>query len=480
MFDGAWERSQPALRARRGRRAPMRSVIATERARGFDRRLSRHETPCSRERASAGIEAMARVVSVGRAGVSSGRAAAASVVRSGQEWAACYLACRDFSKGEAMKFVGQCALCALAIALLERPVSAELPPCLVGPGKEIAIKRPGEDVKGYLYLPKVIPQEGASLIVALHGCGGLEWHTCKGKDGETWKQPSRRFGEWIKRFREEGYAVFFPESFGQDECENANREKQVTRAEMARLAARQLAGRSDINPKRIALLGWSHGAQAVLEAGLKKTRGQDGAKFRAMIALYPGCFTFLEKEENEWDKEPGVEIFIGEDDDWTREKPCSELDGLSAIQVTKFPYAYHGFDHPEDRVCLRILNKGDEKNERRVHFGGEASAREKTYELVLKALKRGWSRLPEKDFLWQPLDLDFEQGWGLCQEADEWCGGELFDQEFVAEETFLEMVANAFEAMYTKQLDEEIAKVKAMFELKEQDVWAQFEATYKP
>lgn len=380
-----------------------------------------------------------------------------------------------------MKSVRQCALCALAIALLERPVSAALPPCLVGPGEQITIERPGSDVGGYLYLPKVIPGDGASLVVALHGCGGLKRRMCQGSDGGEWKQPDERFGEWIVRFLASGYAVFLPESFPQDECENRDKESHVKRAEMARLAAHQLAGRPDINPRSIALLGWSHGAQAVLQAGLKEARGADGARFRAMIALYPGCFSFLEKEEHEWDRRPGVEILIGADDDWTREKHCSKLDKLSAIKVTKYSYAYHGFDDPENRVCLRILNKGHD-NERRVHFGGDASAREQAYAHVLKRLDLAFGALEGNDFLWQPPDLNLEQGLDLlaCQEGDEWCGGELFDEAFVAEETFLEMVADAFEEMYTKQLDEEIAKVKAVFELKEQGVWEQFEATYKP
>jgi dienelactone hydrolase len=101
---------------------------------------------------------------------------------------------------------------------------------------------------------------------------------------------------------------------------------------------------SDVEPHRIALMGWSHGGSATL-ATLGNVPEEPAAGFRAAIAFYPGC-----RGIPPWRTKAPTLILIGAADDWSAPAPCQGLTdqqrraGFDVTQVT-YPGARHGFDN---------------------------------------------------------------------------------------------------------------------------------------
>ncbi|MDH3581438.1 MAG: prolyl oligopeptidase family serine peptidase, partial [Hyphomicrobiales bacterium] len=125
-------------------------------------------------------------------------------------------------------------------------------------------------------------------IIALHGCGGL-WQ----RDGTL----TARHADWGERLRTWGYVVLFPSSYGSrgytNLCKKKNRPvKYSHRIEDLRAAADWLAAQPFVDPGKIAVFGWSGGGSTLLRA-LAPDKAPRKAKFRAAIALYPGCKTIL-------------------------------------------------------------------------------------------------------------------------------------------------------------------------------------------
>jgi dienelactone hydrolase len=102
---------------------------------------------------------------------------------------------------------------------------------------------------------------------------------------------------------------------------------------------------SDVDPRRIALMGWSHGGSVTL-ATLGNAPQEPAEGFRTAIAFYPGC-----RGVPPWRTKTPTLILIGAADDWTAPAPCQALTdrqrraGFDVTQVT-YPEARHGFDNP--------------------------------------------------------------------------------------------------------------------------------------
>ncbi|MCY1057275.1 prolyl oligopeptidase family serine peptidase [Nannocystis sp. SCPEA4] len=222
-------------------------------------------------------------------------------------------------------------------------------------------------IDGYLFAPKDVSAKPWPAFVALHGCDGLGEHgKCRQANGKLRNKLDGRLEAWADKLVERGYVVLFPEDF-KDKC-GKDRTSTIDRALHAMQAAEWLAKREDVDSSRIALIGWSHGGQAVLSAALKGDTAVQKTRFSAMIALYPGCSQFLGKhttgpDKGEdlykyevWDEEPGVQILVGAKDDWTPRSDCQDLIDILAkghsnqtrIQLLEpsggYAGAYHGFD----------------------------------------------------------------------------------------------------------------------------------------
>ncbi len=107
-----------------------------------------------------------------------------------------------------------------------------------------------------------------------------------------------------------------------------------------------------IDPKRIALIGFSRGGQAALYASLKRFNrmwNTSGAEFAAYIPFYPDCMTIFISDTDVADRP--IRIFGGTLDDYNPISNCRDyVDRLRAagadVTLTEYPDAFHAFDNP--------------------------------------------------------------------------------------------------------------------------------------
>ena len=183
------------------------------------------------------------------------------------------------------------------------------------------------------------PQPGPyPAVLLLHGCSGME----------------NNIPMWQDFLRSKGYASAAVESFQKrgfsEICTDFGRVPMSARIDDVYQGLAELAARSDIDPKRIAVMGFSNGGGAVFSSltSLVASRLPPGhARFRAGVALYPDCSLFAPTAFA-----VPLATFIGRDDDWTPAAACEKLASKvpadrPAFEVTVYPGAHHSFDMPD-------------------------------------------------------------------------------------------------------------------------------------
>ena len=112
-----------------------------------------------------------------------------------------------------------------------------------------------------------------------------------------------------------------------------------------------------INNQKIYAAGWSLGGTATLFNGwlpLQKALNKTGASYAGYLMWYPGCLAL--PDLNQWDKDL-MQIYIGEEDNWTPPQPCKDLvedinaQGGNAF-IELYPNSFHSFDGPQP---LRLI-----------------------------------------------------------------------------------------------------------------------------
>ena len=106
-----------------------------------------------------------------------------------------------------------------------------------------------------------------------------------------------------------------------------------------------------INNQKIYAAGWSLGGTAALFNAwvpLQNAINLPGASYAGYLMWYPGCLAL--PDLNEWDKD-FMQIYIGEEDNWTPPKPCSELVSImnnrgGNANIELYPNSFHSFDGP--------------------------------------------------------------------------------------------------------------------------------------
>ena len=193
---------------------------------------------------------------------------------------------------------------------------------------------PGDRIQGDLARP-----DGAgrySAVVALHGCAGMH---------VTTKQ--RLADELVAR----GYVVLLVDSYatrlGTDHaCTSSAFATFLRRRPDAYGALAFLAGQNFVDPRRVAVVGFSAGAWVTLSVAETNSFEQfvpsGNLQFRAAAAFYPPCKQAMVR--------PGIPtlIFIGALDDWTPAADCSSKiaswgDDGAPVELVVYPDAYHGF-----------------------------------------------------------------------------------------------------------------------------------------
>lgn len=154
---------------------------------------------------------------------------------------------------------------------------------------------PGTPLQGYL--TRLRGNGPFPAIVLLHGCAGI-----LSNDKETWPE---RLSSW-------GYVVLVVDSFSTRGIHDTCRSLLVDRVYDAYGALDFLSKYSFVDSSRIALMGFSAGGIATLEAvqfgGAERLMEQ---KFKAAIAYYPNCSLAS------GDMAVPTLILVGEFDDWS-------------------------------------------------------------------------------------------------------------------------------------------------------------------
>lgn len=232
-------------------------------------------------------------------------------------------------------------------------------------------------------------------VALFHGCGGP--YNNKG-------ELSERMREYALLLNTEGYHALIVDSLtarGEKElCTQKIGKRRVTQAHRMRdaLAALQwLAQRPEVDAARMALLGWSHGASAVLAATNLQLEAVklSAHKPRAAVAFYPGCEAELRRG---YQPSANLLMMVGELDDWTSPEPCKKLQAqprsdsqqLGELNVTidieVMPDAYHGFDSTQPVRVRREVPNGVKPGQG-VHVGGNPAARKRAHERLRAYLK---------------------------------------------------------------------------------------------
>jgi dienelactone hydrolase len=193
---------------------------------------------------------------------------------------------------------------------------------------------PGQEVEldGVVYKP-----EGNGpfpAVVLLHRCGGVRDYDYA----------------WAQRLKSWGYVALVLDTLTPRSIPNVCGSKQpisrIQRVMDAHSGKVYLAGLPFVDPKRIAVMGWSWGGSTTLSAidayycGLLPEGNRD--PFRAAVAFYPRCSSLD-------DLNAPLLILIGEQDDWTPAGLCSQAvppEGKSQHEVALkiYPGAHHCFD----------------------------------------------------------------------------------------------------------------------------------------
>jgi dienelactone hydrolase len=204
----------------------------------------------------------------------------------------------------------------------------------------------GRQIQLIGWLEKPLSALGAAgpfpVVIALHSCTGYNAEMHVGA-----------FPRWVPILKVQGYAIFTFDSFTARGYGEVCASQAVTpgdRAADVLVAAALLAGRPDVRPDRIAVIGWSHGGGAAVYVArdymeLRPLRAQlaaRGGRLAASIGLYPICGS-----------PEGSPVIVpllalsGALDDWNPAAPCVALANMPAnrlMTVQVYPGAYHDFD----------------------------------------------------------------------------------------------------------------------------------------
>ena len=208
-------------------------------------------------------------------------------------------------------------------------------------------------IHGKLNFPKKKSVEPLPAVVLLHGSGG----------------PRQGVKHWSKILEKLGLVTFIVDSNStrgcpldsKKRCKNYSEHQGMANIVDAYRALELLSTHPQIDPNRIALMGFSVGGKATLYASVKRFQkmwGTPGLEFAAYIPFYPACNVAFDQDENISDKP--VRIFYGELDEWSSPIPCQEYvnrlrkAGKDAT-ITIYPGTHHGFDHKPDANAPRSL-----------------------------------------------------------------------------------------------------------------------------
>ena len=178
------------------------------------------------------------------------------------------------------------------------------------------------------------------LVVLMHGSGGM------GANIEMWAREFNAIG--ISTFAIDGFT-------GRGLTQTSTNQALLGRLNFILDIYRGLdvlSKHPQVDPQRIALMGFSRGGQAALYASLKRFHqlwNKSGVEFAAYIPFYPDCATTFVGDTDTVDRP--IRIFGGTVDDYNPIALCKtyaerlKIAGHDVL-VTEYPNAPHSFDNP--------------------------------------------------------------------------------------------------------------------------------------
>jgi dienelactone hydrolase len=209
----------------------------------------------------------------------------------------------------------------------------------------------GETTKivGHLFLPAAGPKDKVPAIVLIHGSGGIY---------------QAMLEYWPRRFNAAGYAVFAVDSFGPRGVKStADDQSQVPFAADtadAFAALKLVASHPRIDPRRIAIMGFSRGGITVWRSAVERViaaqKLPDGLRFAAHVPVYSGgCVGLfrLRVQPGLFGKAPMLWVH-GTADDYAAMAPCRDYaDKIgkagTPVEFLAIDGALHKFDSDDLR-----------------------------------------------------------------------------------------------------------------------------------
>lgn len=208
-------------------------------------------------------------------------------------------------------------------------------------------------ITGKLYLPTAA-YAPSPIVLMLHGCSGIY----------SFSDPSKGiaslYKEWATKLNNAGYAALLVDSFtprkvAQNQCRNGSvGVSEVEDRPIDVIAAQEFLQKlSSIDPRRTALLGWSHGASSTISTMSDTMQKVGLVPFKVGFALYPGCGlynAFGGINTSTYKPYAPLKILHGDADPLyksgyctTRIQRATEL-GSTKFSMTVYPGAQHSFD----------------------------------------------------------------------------------------------------------------------------------------
>jgi dienelactone hydrolase len=199
-------------------------------------------------------------------------------------------------------------------------------------------------------------------VVLLHGSGGIGGNV----------------PVWVQALNGMGVAVLIVDSFsGRGITETITDQTLLSSFSMILDAYRGLeflAQHPQIDPARIAVLGFSKGGFAALYSSMRRFQGMwsmPGLEFSAYLAFYTRCDAALLDDENVSDHP--IRLFHGAADDYVPVAPTrAYVERLRRagknVQLTVYEGARHVFDNPRNAEIVSLPNAAVSSNCRRAEI----------------------------------------------------------------------------------------------------------------
>ena len=216
---------------------------------------------------------------------------------------------------------------------------------------------------GFVYTPQDKGAERMPAVVMMHGRSGPYSTNVKNGGPHNASTLSKRHKMWGESWSALGYVAVLVDSFGprgypggfgrHTYNERPDVVNEVTvRPLDAYGALAYLRSRSDVDPERVGLQGWSNGGSAALAAmAVDAPRRADPIGFRAALVFYAACGLRRHFDAQGYRPYATVLAFHGTADEETSPRVCQKLVDRSRtlggdITLKLYAGASHGFDDP--------------------------------------------------------------------------------------------------------------------------------------